>query len=582
MRPLALIVLLGLVAPLAADPGADAAAAPTPEKLAGEERALPTAVPTPAGDERGPISATRSAQAAPAFSLPAFVITGGGERKALASRDDAGEALDTSGGLKTSPGERGAGKDQREAQASREGSHEETYTARADYGQVRVAYGLDNCLDASVLGALESGRWFGWGEGQGAVDDGGPLSSQAIHAALRRGGAADLHLGWRASDQDILDASVAAQDRSVLWTHGAGNAPWIGSSGQQASLGWDAQALGMAYKARVSGGRWQQLAPSAAGGALDEGEAGLSLYAARSLNGRTGSALLEAGLQGSSLQEAWGPTRSLWQGQGWLQSRFEAWPGNRLGLGLQWDQVGGDAQAGLLGPKVSVEQRLWRDLGLQASFGTGLSLSRLGSAEGQALAGQPWRPDPTLAPAKRVADAKAALRWQGQGLTLGVEGAYTQDQDARLPDDPAGAGLWADAAVGDLQRWSVTAKQRLDRGAWWQELEVGAQQAQLPDRPAWKATFTAPYWVRAGVGAKAGSLSGELRLACLGPRDSSLTGTAPALGQAWDLGAKLSDELGPGVSVFAEGRNLLAQPVMDYPDFAQPAPYAGLGAELRF
>ena len=58
------------------------AAAPAEEKLAGEDdKAVPTAVPTPMGDERGLISVTRSTQAASSFDLPAFVVTGGGERK---------------------------------------------------------------------------------------------------------------------------------------------------------------------------------------------------------------------------------------------------------------------------------------------------------------------------------------------------------------------------------------------------------------------------------------------------------------------------------------------------------------------
>jgi len=102
------------------------------------------------------------------------------------------------------------------------------------------------------------------------------------------------------------------------------------------------------------------------------------------------------------------------------------------------------------------------------------------------------------------------------------------------------------------------------------------------DRPGWKATFSAPYWARLGLGAKRGLISGELRLAYLAPRETSLTGATAPLAEAWDLGAKLAYEWGPSLSVFAEGRNLLAQPVMDYPDFAQPAPYAGLGAEMRF
>jgi hypothetical protein len=92
--------------------GAGLGAAPAEEKLAGEDVAVPTAVPTPMGDERGPVQATRTAQAASSFDLPAFVVTGTGERQSLARRQDLSGALDTSGGIKASPGEQGAGKDQ--------------------------------------------------------------------------------------------------------------------------------------------------------------------------------------------------------------------------------------------------------------------------------------------------------------------------------------------------------------------------------------------------------------------------------------------------------------------------------------
>lgn len=586
MRPLVLMLLWGLASGLAAASTPAAAPTPaltpaaTPEKLAGEERAVPTALPTPAGDERGPVSATRSAQAAPAFSLPAFIVTGGGERKVLANREDLGQGLDTSGGLKTSPGERGAGKDQREAQASRESAQDRSYTARADYARLGLAYGLANTLDANLLAALSAGPWFAWGGGQGGFSDGGPGSAAALHPALSRGGGGDLHVGWRGSEQDVVDASVAGEDRRILWTHGPLADPWIGFSDLKASLGWDGRALGTDWRARISDGRWQQEAPGLVGGTLGEDETGVSVNAARSLYGSTGSALLEAGLKVSSLRQSDVGTRSLWQGQGWLQSRFEAWPGNRLGLGLQWDQVGGDSAAMLLGPRVSLEQRLGRDLGLQASFGTGLGLSRLGGDE--ALAGQPWRPDPALAPSRRVADVRAGLRWRADGLKLALAGAYTQDQAADLPDDSSGAGLWVDSAVGTLERTRLTLKQRWEAAGWWQDLELGLQRADLPDRPGWRATFSAPYWARVGVGASHGALSGRLELAYLGPREVSLSGAEPALAAAWDLGAKAAWKLGPGLSVFLDGRNLLSQPVMDHPDYAQAAPYAGLGVDLSF
>ncbi|HXC62970.1 MAG TPA: hypothetical protein VNZ67_01370, partial [bacterium] len=207
-----------------------AAPTPTPETLAGEDRAAPTAQPTPAGDESGPVSATRAAQAASAFSLPAFVVTGSGERKALASRDDRDQNLDTSGGLKASPGEQGQGKDQREAQASRELPQASTYTPRPAYGQLTVAYGLANTFRAEALAGGDSGPWFGWLLGRGDFSDGGPASANARTLDQRRDAGLDLHGGWAGSGAGTFELGLRGDWRGARWADSALPEPWLDRS----------------------------------------------------------------------------------------------------------------------------------------------------------------------------------------------------------------------------------------------------------------------------------------------------------------------------------------------------------------
>jgi hypothetical protein len=586
----------------AGNPAASAAAgpaqAPTPEALAGEDRAAPTAVPTPSGDESGPVSATRAAQAASAFSLPAFVVTGSGERKALASRDDRDQVLDTSGGLKASPGEQGQGKDQREAQASRELPQANTYTARPEYGQLRLAYGLADTFRAEALAGGSSGPWFGWLQGHGDFTDGGPLPSDARTLDQRRDAALDLHAGWRLSDAEALELGLSGDWRAARWTDSALPEPWLDRDRAAADLDWMGQALGADWRAALVDDQASLRVPGL-GQAWSEQENGLNLDVSKEVDGHTGGTLLEAGVDASSLRlQALAAASDLWQGRAWLQSRFEAWAGSRLGLGLQLDMVGGDAQSLLLGPRLNFEQRLWRGLGLHAAFNTGLTVSRLspqGSVQGQdlepaACPGQdpdvfdqdPRAPTLGLDPQRTDADATAGLAWAAwPGLTLDLGGFLRQDESAFLPDDPGRKGLWVDSLVGGLHVEGIRLKQRWEHGPWWERMDVQWQQTQLVDRPGWTPTLMPDVSGTFGLGASQGPWKGELTLAMLGPRAAYLQG-GPGLASSWDLGARLTRELSDWLSAFAEGRNLLGSPVQAYPGYPDPSPYAGLGVELRF
>jgi hypothetical protein len=559
-----------------ARPG-QAAGQPTPETLAGEDRAVPTAQPTPEADESGPAAVSRTQQVAPSFALPAFVVTGGGEHQALAHRGDLGGLLDTSGGIKTSPGESGAGKDQRATEAMRATPEEETYTPRPRYGQLTASYGLGNTLNLDGLLAGEQGPLYGWLEGGTHFSDGGPLSGYALQPDQRHDSRVAGLGGWRVDDAQLLELAADGAWRSRRWTRSPLPDAWLQRWQSGGSAAWEGDWQGMSGRVQVLGRDAGLRVPDE--GAYSESDAGVEAGFEKSLNGRTGRALLEAGLRFEELdQDAAASSHALPLGKAWLESRFEPWGGSRLGLGLQGDLAGGSNGAFQLGPRFDFEQRLARALGLRLGFGTGLDVSRL---TGDAFAQDPLLPNPSLAPSRRVADFKGALTWSPlPGLSLEAAGFVRQDEDAFMPDDPAQRGLWTDTSVGILRVQGGSLSERMEWGPWWQELSGLGQQGLLPESGGLTPTFLPAWTGSAAFGFRQAPWKAELRLKAQGERQARLEG-GWSLAPQWDLSARAGFDVNASCTVFVEGDSL-AGAVCDWPDYTDPAPYAGLGIKLSF
>ena len=584
---LPLLALLGAflaVPPRAALAGASAAGAPagdsssasaaTPEALVGEDRAVPTALPTPEADEAGPSAVTRTQQVAPSFALPAFVITGGGERQALAQRGDMGAALDTSGGIKTSPGEAGAGKDQRATEAQRATPQDETYTAKPRYGDLSAAWGIGQAYALDGLLAGEQGAWYGWLEGGAHGDNGGPRTDGALAPALRNDERVEGLSGWRPGPDALLELSADGEWRALRLALAPGGG-WMQRSRGGAALALEGVWQGATLRVQAHGGDALLLLPAAG---YAEDRIGAELTAVKNFNGRTGSALLEAGLDADRVDQrpAQGG-RSLTLGKAWLESRFEPWTGARLGLGLQGDLASGGASAYQLGPRADFEQRLLRSLGLRLGFGTGLGLSSL---DGEAFRQDPLLPNPGLKPSRRVADGKAALLWQPlEELSVEAGAFVRQDEDAYLPDDPSRNGLWTDTAVGILLVRGLSVGERLARGPWWQQADGLWQSGALPDLGA-TPTFLPPWKASIAVGFKSGPWSAELRLKGQGPRQALLAGgwSVPA---QWDAQARVAWAWSDGLSLFVEADSLSGA-AADWPGYTPPTPGADAGVKLSF
>ncbi|HTB21962.1 MAG TPA: TonB-dependent receptor [bacterium] len=573
LTPCALLLLAGLALPplLSADAAPSASGASTPEALVGEDRGVPTALPTPEADAGGPLMLSRSAQAAPSFALPAFVITGGGERQDLEQRGDLGTSLDTSGGIKTSPGETGAGQDQRATEAVRAAPQDETFTPTQHYGELTASYGLGNTLKVDGMLAGEQGPWYGWLDGGTHFSDGGPLPSSALEPAQRYDGSLDGKGGWRMDPGDLFEAAADGAWRSLRLTSFGGDS-WEQRSQGGASLDWEGDWLGLTPRIQVQGREAQIGLP---GYSYSEESGGLEATAEKSLGGALASALLDGGLDLGLLDQRGSfPGRSLENGAVWAEVHLEPWSGGRLGLGFRLDWDLGPDPAVLPGPMVEFEQRLARDLGLRLEFGTRIDVSSLAVDGFQT---DPLLPNARLLPSRRVADFKAALPWApAGGLSLEAGAFVRQDVNAFLPDPAAQPGLWTDATVGTLRVEGFSLSGRREEGPWWQSLEgVGQTAADGVD-----ATFL-PHWKgSAALGWKAGPWSAETGLKVQSTRLADLQGswTIPA---QWDWTLKAGFDVNDHLRVFLEGDSL-AGAVTEWPGYDDAAPYLGLGAKLLF
>ena len=546
------------------------------EKLAGDDdKAIPTAVPTAQGDERGPVAVTRSPQAASSFNLPAFVVTGSGERKALARRDDMGTRLDTSGGIKTSPGEAGAGKIQLEAQAVRTGLEDLSFSSKPFLGKLRLAAGYAPGYGAEGYVGQDLQKAFWLLNGSALGSEGGPLRAPMRAKAQRGAGGLDARAGWRFDNGGSLalfgggdhsQAQASLQDQGVFLSHDRA----LGG------LEWQGPLAGLGTHLKAQGGQASAHLP---GAELWEDQARLDLGLEKRLNGRSGSALLEGDVSVETLSQASASERQTQLlSRGALMSRFEAWPGSRLGIGLAADLVSGDQSSMLLGPRLRFEQRLGPLASLRAAFDTHLAVSRLqGAAFDQALRA----PSPGLKPSRQTADATVTLAWQALpelGLELG--GFASQADDHFLPSAVGPWPVYADQPVRGYRLVGLRMGQRWQSGPWWQSFEAVAQKPELPDLGS-LVTLT-PWWsAELAVGGSWGLAKGWVKAQAVGERHGALDGSLP-MEAAVDLSALLSYAVQDDLDLFAEGRNLAGQRVETLAYAPDPAPYVGAGLEWRF
>jgi hypothetical protein len=560
---------------LALTPGLRAAG--PDEKLAGEDTAAPTAVPTPAGDERGPVQVTRRAQVAPSFDLPAFVVTGSGERQALAHRQDLGGSLDTSGGFKTSPGEQGAGKDQLAAQGGRESLEDLSSTSKPFVGGARLAGGYQTSYAGSGYLAQELGPWSWSLDGDAAATVGGPRQSGMQDEARSDHGGLRARAGWRRADGLAVNAfGQGAFATRVPEPYLAGQTDALKQGLWEGGVDLSSGRGALQWRGQVRGG---EASAQALGADLSEGLAGLDLSLGERFSGRTGSAALQLdlGVDSSSLTApGLRSTRQLLRAA--LTSHFEAGHNAHLGLGLGLDTAVGDDSALQLGPRLRWDQGLGAGLSLQVRLDSGLRLSRLRRPD---TALEPWHlPNPTLKPARLALDGAADLNWQKESWSFSAGAFAQQGEDWWLPAATAGSVVAVDTEVRGWRLNGVRAGLGWSQGPWSSGAEARWQWAQLPDLDA-LPTFIPAWSAQAHLGYQAGPWRSRLSLDWTGPRQAALDGSLP-LDPSAELSALLAYDLDEAWTFFAEGRNLASQTVEPAPFYPDAAPYVGLGAELRF
>ncbi len=565
---------------------ASAAPGSRSEALEGEDQAVPTAVPTAAADEAGPAPVTRAAQAAPTFALPAFIVTGGGEREDLVGRGDLGAGLDTSGGIRTSPGEKGAGQDQRATEAPRAVPADETFTPTPRYAELTASYGLGNTLNLDGLLAGQKGPFSGWLEGGVHSDDGGPLPGTALSPSQNRSARFEGEGAWRIADDRQLEGGLDAAWRSLRLASLPGG-HWL----QRQDWGESAD-----YEADSAGGGTQRLSLSAREGNLDVPGFGPAEWAYQEDSGgadydlerSVAWLLLDAGADLKFLDQRWGASgRSAVQAGVWFEGHVSPWSGARLGLGADLRGVGGGVRAFQAGPRLHFEQGFGPSLGLTADFGTGLSLSDL-EASSLPMDGAPtvFRSDPllpnaTLGAQREPVDASVALPWRPMdGLTVEPAVFVRELEDAYLPTEGPLLGLWQQADAGTLLIEGARLRERLSVGPWWESAEAVAQDPRLQGEPGLVPAFVPDVTAKFDLGWRRGIYSARAGVDVTGPRQASLTGGWSVPAQA-DLGFRAACAISPGLTVFIEG-DRLAGPAPVWPLDTDPSPYVGVGAKMKF
>lgn len=558
-----------------------AGAASQEEPLAGEqEEAAPT--PSKAGaalpEESAPMSATRTARPVAAFQLPEFVISGGGEKKALTGRGSLQYGVDTSGGFKASPGEEGASKGQMQVQAQRQDLGELSATAKPGYGQARMAYGLRNSMDVDAFYGRQAGPWAFLARGDAAMSDGGELPE--LLPALAQSGREGLGLRVSRELSDGGQASLQgdARWRRRFWTRSSLPAPRLERFLGVAQGAWEG---GGAWRPRVSvegQHAWSGLPGLGLVYAEDFGRVQLQL--SRLVAGRTGSALLEGGAEFGSQAVSTPLGRRLLPWRAWVDSGFRPWAGGRLQLGVSADGVSGDADELLISPRLRLDQRLGARSGLFASTQGGIDLPSL---RGAAFELDTVLPDPRLRPSRRVVDAELGLTHApAPAWRLELTGFVRQNEEAFMPDDPLRSGLWLQTRVKTLRLLGLRLGQSWEGPSGWsQEAGLVLRQAMLLDLGHLSPTFVPVWEASFKVGRHWGPWSASLSLLARAESNASLNGSSSAPAFA-DLGAGLRYDVNRALSLLAEGRNLLAQSRQEQPGYAEAAPYLGIGALLRF
>jgi hypothetical protein len=579
LRPLAALLLLAHPALSAED------------ELAGEKETISRPLSKPASvelDQGGPVTLSRSAMGAsqPSFELPEFVITGGGERKAVSSRPELSTWMDTSGGIKASPSEADASKGQVGAQAGRQTLAAATETARPAYGEAQLLYGLANTLEAGAFYGQEWGPFFYLLQGEHDSSDGGPASvgpvgipvateNQFIHDMLQ------AHGGWRLDGGSQLGLELGSRWRERLLTQDPLPDPWTRRSLYQGGLSWEG-APSSAFRQRyhLDADQAQVLLPGL-GRAYEEGLVELQADLEKELLSRQSRTVLVSHLYAGRLDQN-DADRSSWLLGGWLMARIEAWQGGRLSLGISLDSVSGGVSDMLVAPRAEFEQRLGGGLGLWARFNPGLELPTLTGLDGlfdkdQALPGT--RTQPSKDSSNLEAGISAALPAQ---VELEIKGLLRQNENSVFLDDPRGQGLWMAGNVNGASRVGVEVDERAPLGGGFSErLSLKWQSVSLTDSPGLEATFAPALEGEGWLQWRQGPWSAGLGAVASASREGRLAGgdTLPAY---TDLRITGGYDFNAWLSLMAQARNLLGEEVEEFSGYADPAPFVGAGLKVKF
>lgn len=565
------------------------------EPLAGEAEATPVAkkgMPAAeAPEEHGPLSLTRSAREnRPTFQLPEMVITGQGEAKAISQRGEL-RLDDSSAGLKSSPAEEEGSKNESgEAKRSLDGA---SYLDRPAYGQVSGALGLPGAWAFDLLYGRQEESWNVLAQARshgkqtapsGLFSGDGPTIQGWQDHGL--GG----HFGWESSASNRFDLDLEVDSREQ-----ALRAPLAGSLARglgRAEFSWGAVFEGLFRQTLSIEGAAARLdsrdAAPAFGFREDRGtlkgrwESGVPGLPGRNTLSWGGEATLLGQQSYPGFGLTGGGRSPLWI-SGDLGGRFSIWPGASLGVavtGQSWSVSSPvEASAWGLWPRLQWDQRLNGQWSLFAAYEPSLAQPLF---SGSLYSRDLGVPNPLLLPEREFLKASGGVRthWR-ETVALELSGFYRESERFRVWDDPAALGVWSETDAGRVRRLGLNFQEDSPLGPAasqffnyrWQKAENLDTAAQVPFFPEHEARLGVKYFSHPWL--TTASLHG---VSARWARQSGGTSMEPALG----LDLREEYQWSEGFTIFAEGLNLLAQPLQEWEGYPEARPYLGLGAIARF
>jgi hypothetical protein len=545
-------------------------------------------------EEEGPRTLTRSASSsAPSFKLPEYVIVGSGEQKTVYQRPQLNFQVDTSGGIKTSPGEHQASKNQLSLQERQELSPGDFFDSRPFYGRLLLAYGWRNTFTSEAFWGQQLDSFFYLFKFARTFSDGGPLPLGTF--GLHQFGQDQLYTqaGWQFNPEQKLTVEAGGYWRHALMPASEISVPRVKRSLAHILVAWDGIAPGYFQESilDLSYKNYQIILPFS-GTAYVQNDLKIGFdfqkefFSRHNSNWLQGQAVLTNVNQKDLIAEI-NSSRELFLLEAALGTRLVPWQGARLNLNLGLDWLSGARPSGsttspddmLLSVRAAWDQRLHSKIDFFARFWPKLIPPWLDNSM--------FNQDPVILntniyPVKELVDLSAGFRvrsWSGFLFETAV--FYKLREDHFMLNEIIVPGLWSQAQVKRLRTYGFNFKQEWSWSWGLEQFSRYIWQDYFKEQDFLTNTFFPENTFETGVNFKDINWYLETSVRVVSGQKTSLDGSGD-LNSFVDWGAQIQYKGFKNWVLFLRLNNLLAQTIADFPLYTYAAPHAQAGWIYKF